>query len=1108
MSAFGSIENDHFRLKLNSKPAKLAILDICWQFNLFNCKKFKHKKHIASLIYSQCSYNSNKSLYELCKTLPIKTLQLWKIQKGSIIRTQKLDLDQGEIIIDLLSPKHLWIVEWFEQNKCKNCGRFFSYNHVCNTNRASYYYHKIANTKTQWETINFSPIGEPKGTKKLFLVYDIETYTKACPVGYKLCPVLLCFTIFGDETLNKEVHELISSNSNILELNNLGECFYWLSKETNYISSKFRKTRLLIQNFLIEKMIKNFLTEENKEILTDYAKAHNYESIYEIDLLKDKNLILTLQAPFINLEFYVIGHNISSFDEILLAHQILQKDTTTIPQPFIQIKRNFLPRQGKILFNDITFSLPYPEYYVHEEENTLTKKEAIEIEKTGEPSLFRTKEICVKTMVRDTYQLTHCSLRLAAEAYGLKTTKGNCPFKAVTEFYSVNSFDKDKFGFPAPKYWTDNEEYMTQLKIWQQNDEPYDLQKELIKYCAQDVNVTKNLTISILNSYNEFIKENFKLTCNYNVFKRPTIPSNSQAIFKQLLYKKHGKKFGKMPDIMAPSAEMYEFVRESVRGGRCYPSLLGEIKEPIYVYDICGMYASALTHPMPFGVPLSQKEKNQEIHILQSKLQNEKTLNYFDPEIKPMIISISAFPPPVEYLTNIPPICSRKSGRLCWTNEALYDETVTIVDVITLHNCGWKVKIEDHPLNTVFPNWNTCCKEYVEVNIAAKEKADKDKNQIMRSISKLLSNSLYGSFATKEDNSMIVFEHMLKSNHIKTKLEQNEIKIDAVFGIPTNGIEHTTIDNKLFYLSNTNTLNDSNAPPIDDELLTPFSEEAYAEEEVEQLAPENSNCHVRTYQPFTLIDVDTEDLTLYSLKSNKKFTENKRYPTQLASFVLSWTRAFMADWNAILYEKDSKSILVKELNAIYGDTDSLFLTEKGHKRMIDHGQHRLKENVKSLVFQECCPDITWAVECETKCPNCKSSAFSNRTIFLAPKLYALKRIVCNSCNTETEGKLRAKGHAKNDMTFELLCTCFEYHKNCHTKGKRFSTERTALKRTLYKPYGKFEPFTIHQVRLIRELRPWHDPTMLERDDGFLIPYYVGHPNPRDKRVKYLEDIDG
>lgn len=1105
MSYIYITQNDTpYRIQLCKKSCSETIIDLAWTFNLYNCKKItKQKKTCRSFILISAKYKHQNTDLENFKQLPVQSITVWKKLTGCIVIQNQFHINpESNITLDLLKHKHnlFWIKTWTKQQKCNSCGRIYTSSHKCDYSRSSFYYNQIACSKKFWEPISFQPIGEHENTKKLFLIYDIETFTLTEPQGTTLLPVMLCFSTFGDHTLVKIAEEEIKKDTTIAKEKNT---YYWFSKQKNFISIQFRKLRENILTALVSHFLEYILTPENKEILQDYANTQNITNILEINVSDNKDLILSLQVKPIFLEFYIIGHNIQSFDEILLATQILQPENFTF-SPFLTVSRNFMPRQGRILFNDITISFPYPDFYVDKEEKTDHSQEILISEKEGIPSSHNLKYIYVKSMVRDTFQITHSSLRNAAQAYNLEISKGCCPFKAINDHFSTGKYKMEEQNFPHISYWSSVDEYNEQKYIWSCKLLPeYNIERELLEYCIKDVEVTEQLTKTLLTTFNTFIKEEFNLQCSFNIFKRPTISANSHAIFKQLHFRAHGTKTNKMPDIVAPSEEMYTFIRKSVRGGRCYPSYLGTLEEKIYVYDICGMYASALTHPMPYGIPVGETERNIEIQTLNAKLENTQKLSYFT-DIKPMIVSINALPPATELLDCLPPLCSKSSGRLCWTNEPLHDEVVTSVDIVTLHNRGWKVTILPNKLNTVFPSWNTCCTEYVTANISAKEKASKENNPVKRAISKLLSNALYGSFATKEDNDLVTFEHSI-TEKIKDQLQKKELQITNITTIPTYQMPQDTIQNISYFQRSKSGNIERNYHP-DEELNSPFEEDSSSEKATEQTPP--SICNVTQYKPFNIVDCTADSLTIYILKSSKEHPTNKRYPTQLASFVLAWTRSFISEWADILFESERDTpIEQKSLLNVYGDTDSLFLTERGHIIMQEKGKHRIKTSKSNLIFNQNKPELTWAAECETYCDICNTPAYSPKSIFVAPKLYALKDITCPNCSNKKGGKVRAKGHAKEEITFEILTECFNYHKSCSNPERKFNTQRRTLKKTLCKSYGSFSPFTIHEINLIRELRPWHDPTMYFINNNVLIPYDLQHQNPRKQKLFLLEEFN-
>lgn len=256
------------------------------------------------------------------------------------------------------------------------------------------------------------------------------------------------------------------------------------------------------------------------------------------------------------------------------------------------------------------------------------------------------------------------------------------------------------------------------------------------------------------------------------------------------------------------------------------------------------------------------------------------------------------------------------------------------------------------------------------------------------------------------------------------------------------------------------------------------------------------------YQPMGFFQAEPDDITILTVQKQTDLVENKRYPTHLASFVLAWTRAFVSEWANFLYESDRGLRLERRLlKSVYGDTDSLFLTAEGRRWMEDRGRHRIKKNrLGGLVFDPEKPALTWLVECETVCPVCGADAYSPSTVFLAPKVYALREVICTADPSHRgRGKLRAKGHAASQLNYELLATCYQRHELEEDPEARFVTSRVALKRTLASLQANAIPFSVLETRLTRVLQPWKDRTLapLTPDEPhLLVPYSNSQPNPR------------
>lgn len=965
-------------------------------------------------------------------------------------------------------------------NKCDFCGSYYKNSHQCNIRRRDYYFHHINSCSNQWwETISFFPIGSCSSIKRLFITYDVETYTWHGKFGKQLVPFLLVFKLSGEPDLVNKAAE-VACREQWNAWTKSRNTYFYLNPQKTVVGRQFKRFRQILQEELTNNLKTHFLSQNPH--LQNFCEQHNISSSDDLTFQQLQTVKICGSPKFI--EVIVVGHNINGFDEIVLAAQVINNKADIAPM--FKIMRNFMPRNGKILFNDVTFALPNPSY----------KKRTVDFS-SWENGLVEEEDMkyqYVKFMVRDTFALTHTSLRNAAHAYDLPVSKGSCPYKAVNAFYMLGSYQVDECGFPASQYWQSEAEYRENRDIWlKKNENAYDIVKHTLEYCAQDVKVTSLLVHKMMQTYKDFVQNTAGLKdCNFNVFQRPTISSNSQAIFKQLLFQKHQPNKASLGDIiMAPSGEMYEYVRSSIRGGRCYPTVIGVVNEPICVYDICGMYASALTHPLPSGRPLNPFDRALAIRKWEIKLSKSSSIDYFDTTLLPAIFTIDADAPDENDVDILPPFCSRKGGRLCWTNEDLRGEVATSIDVITLHNRGWKVRILPDEKTTVFPTWKCLAKDYVQLNIAAKEQADREKNQTLRSIAKLLSNALYGSFATKLDNKTTIFSDQLEEKFGK-QIASGEYIVKSSSYIET---EHFSAEvMPKFVVAYSPESRDPEFPTTDAEL----------EENNDGSSIYRFPSHMTyTYKPITFLDSEETDMCLQTLEKVSSLVENNRYPSQIASFVLAWTRAFMSEWSDFLYKED-KGIPLKDrkLKTVYGDTDSLFTTKLGHQIMEEKGKKRLKKYGAKLVFDENKPELTWAVECETICKQCKEVAFSSESIFLAPKLYALKNTVCSSCNAIGPGKLRAKGHATEQLQYETLVDC--YYNDVQGGSNKFHSERLSLKRTLVSHQAHVQPFTVTETTLTRTLRPWKDRTLVNIDHQRLIPYSNANPNPRNKEVCLIQ----
>ncbi|WPS63611.1 DNA polymerase [Aviadenovirus phalacrocoracidae] len=1051
-----------------------------------------------------------------------------------------------------------WISGITPLRQCPRCGRYWSRGHTCNERRSAFYYHAVEKSgRKMWQHVPFKCPAQPPQARHLFVTYDIETYTIFENKGKRMHPFMLCFMLSGHERLVADAKRLALEDIYVKES---AGGYYWIDKRPGWVARRFRDFRTRLQTHFARDLVRRFC-DHNKEYCRRAMSEGGYSDVFEIpyELFSKPVAPLKLPEDFYVVDIIVLGHNICKFDELLLATELVER--RDLFPPAGRCERSFMPRVGRLLFNDIHFHMPNPNY---------AKKDPTRTERwtRGVVESRDMKNVSVRFMVRDTLQLTSgAKLKKAAQAYALDLSKGECPYEAVNEFLSTGDYERDEDGFPAERYWEDPSVLTEQKLLWRKEhaEEPYDLIIACLEYCMQDVKVTQKLAHTLYENYDKYFREELGMQGRYNIFEKPTIPSNTHAFWKQLTFTEFAKEVEAAASstvsarqgarvrkqasheyvamLYAPYRPMFKYIRQALRGGRCYPNVLGPYHKPVYVFDICGMYASALTHPMPHGMPLDPFFTSRHVDELNALMRRETKISYFDPRIKPSILKIEAYPPPADMLDTLPPLCSRRGGRLVWTNEPLYDEVVTVVDILTLHNRGWKVTALQDEMNIVFPEWKTICSEYVSKNIAAKEKADKDKNEVMRSISKMLSNALYGAFATNMDTTRVVFEQDLTDDdkeaiYLGTQVVKHVTLLndDSFSGItvnpePAEKAFSSSVIARTFNSPWSDHETEVNAYPDErasksENALTATAPLTEVDSEVERAlhaAPfiaDDADGHAHyaranetRFKPMRLLDATGEAVTVLHLESLDQMVENKRYATQIACFVLGWSRAFFSEWCQILHDPD-RGIHPhdREPQNLYGDTDSMFVTESGYKRMKERGAHRIKTPHTKLTFDPDKPDLYWACDCDIKCKRCGADTFSSESVFLAPKLYGLKDAVCTNpqCGYVGTGKIRSKGHRQAELVYDTLMQCWTRHEDETYAGRsvipELRTSRNIFKTTLLNKTGRYEPFTIHNEPLTRVLRPWNDVTLYEHN-GFLYPYDTAHPNPRTATdVRYVEDI--
>ena len=235
---------------------------------------------------------------------------------------------------------------------------------------------------------------------------------------------------------------------------------------------------------------------------------------------------------------------------------------------------------------------------------------------------------------------------------------------------------------------------------------------------------------------------------------RMTIASNAMNFFKDTISKKRFEEWFKPP--------LYDKdLRQAYKGGFTYLNEIyrgKEVKEGI-VLDVNSLYPSVMYYsPMPYGEGIYFDGKYVSDKLYNLYIQNITCQFRIKKDMIPTIqIKNNLSFVPTEYLSS----SNGESINLTLTNVdlKLFLEHYDIYDVS--YNWGWKYKSSTKIFKSYIDYWNEL-----------KVKATKEGNKPLRTIAKLMLNSLYGKFAASpEGRSKIPY---LDNNIVKYKLSELE----------------------------------------------------------------------------------------------------------------------------------------------------------------------------------------------------------------------------------------------------------------------------------------------------------------------------------------------
>jgi hypothetical protein len=234
-----------------------------------------------------------------------------------------------------------------------------------------------------------------------------------------------------------------------------------------------------------------------------------------------------------------------------------------------------------------------------------------------------------------------------------------------------------------------------------------------------------------------------------------------------------------------PNEEAYRFIASAFFAGRCYPRVSGfksaqyndimnclelfmwdpdmsdeerklkiqQVYDGIDDYtvdlDVVSLYPTAMRHNIPVGLPrfLETHEVDQFNEMLKEAPENLILL--WDIERRPNTGWHGVFN--VEYIPNkfcTEPILPRRTpqGGLQWTLEPGVG-TFTSLDLWLAVRAGYVINKVFHGL--VYESAEPCIKDYIDQCYFLKQEGENTGNQVLRSMGKLMLNSVYGKFGQR-----------------------------------------------------------------------------------------------------------------------------------------------------------------------------------------------------------------------------------------------------------------------------------------------------------------------------------------------------------------------
>jgi hypothetical protein len=336
---------------------------------------------------------------------------------------------------------------------------------------------------------------------------------------------------------------------------------------------------------------------------------------------------------------------------------------------------------------------------------------------------------------RDSYKLLPMSINNLIKGFQITVPKLVFPYK----FLSINNLNYEG-ALPDKSFYENISDLNYQVLVEDFKERNWNFKTELLKYMKNDI-------VALHQIIDKFSETMFELE-NLNITSVSTISSISLKTYLSSYYNKY-----KTP-IHIPRHDNYLDIKKSYYGGRV--EVFKSYAENIFIYDVVSLYPYTMLNELPIGCINKSTDINLD--------------NYFGFCYATVNVPKGIIAPILPFRKN--------DGKLIYPTGSWSGWYTS--EILKMARDSQNVQIEVHS-GYKMDKSKELFKEFVEKYTQMKIKAEKEGNNVLRTIIKLILNSLYGRFGLKYDPYKIDFVDSTKANQISINhdvFERLDIDID------------------------------------------------------------------------------------------------------------------------------------------------------------------------------------------------------------------------------------------------------------------------------------------------------------------------------------------